>query len=68
MVTDESMIPWRGWLSFRQYIKNKSHKYGVKIYKLCTPEGYTYNSIIYSGKGENGPEQNHGKVNVLKLI
>ncbi|XP_062525215.1 piggyBac transposable element-derived protein 4-like [Bombyx mori] len=65
---DESMIPWRGRLKLKQYIKNKSHKYGVKIYKLCTPEGYTYNSIIYSGKGENGREQNHGKVTVLKLI
>lgn len=68
VVIDESMIPWRGRLKFKQYIKNKSHKYGVKIYKLCTPEGYTYNSIIYSGKGENGREQNHGKVTVLKLI
>lgn len=68
LVIDESMIPWRGRLSFKQYIKNKTHKYGVKIYKLCTPEGYTYNSIIYSGKGENGPERNHGQVTVLKLI
>ncbi|CAB3255308.1 unnamed protein product [Arctia plantaginis] len=68
IVIDESMIPWRGRLKFKQYIKNKSHKYGVKIYKLCTPEGYIYNSIIYSGKGENGREQNHGKVTVLKLI
>nr|XP_012549606.2 piggyBac transposable element-derived protein 4-like [Bombyx mori] len=68
VVIDESMIPWRGRLKLKQYIKNKSHKYGVKIYKLCTPEGYTYNSIIYSGKGENGREQNHGKVTVLKLI
>lgn len=68
VVIDESMIPWRGRLSFKQYIKNKSHKYGVKIYKLCTPEGYTYNSIIYSGKGVNGRENNHGKVTVLKLM
>lgn len=29
---------------------------------------HTYNSIIYSGKGENGPEQNHGKITVLKLM
>lgn len=68
LVIDESMIPWRGRLQFKQYIKNKSHKYGVKIYKLCTPEGYTYNSIIYSGRGENGPERNHGQVTVLKLL
>jgi hypothetical protein len=29
---DESMILWRGRLSFRQYIKNKRHKYGIKLY------------------------------------
>ena len=41
VVIDETMIPWRGRLSFRQYIPGKAHKYGVKIYKLCTVEGYT---------------------------
>ncbi|CAK1590291.1 unnamed protein product [Parnassius mnemosyne] len=68
LIIDESMIPWRGRLKFRQYIKNKSHKYGVKLYKLCTPEGYTKNCIIYTGKGDNGRETNHGKETVLRLI
>jgi len=31
---DESMILWRGRLVFRQYIKNKRHKYGVKSYTV----------------------------------
>jgi hypothetical protein len=68
LIIDESMIPWRGRLKFRQYIKNKSHKYGVKLYKLCTPAGYTRNLIIYTGKGDGGREMNHGKKTVLKLI
>lgn len=42
IVIDESMVPWRGRLGIRQYIKNKRHKYGVKMYKLCTVTGYTY--------------------------
>nr|CAH7765205.1 unnamed protein product [Callosobruchus chinensis] len=50
VVIDESMIPWRGRLGIRQYIKNKRHKYGVKLYKLCTVEGYTLNIRIYWGK------------------
>ncbi|XP_045778765.1 uncharacterized protein LOC123876503 [Maniola jurtina] len=29
MVIDETMIPWKGRLIFRQYIKNKAHKYIV---------------------------------------
>ena len=28
---DESMMLWRGRLMFRQYIKNKRHKYGTKF-------------------------------------
>ncbi|CAB3233193.1 unnamed protein product [Arctia plantaginis] len=49
LVIDESMVPWRGRLQFRQYIKN-THCYGVKLNKLCTPDGYTYNIIVYTGK------------------
>lgn len=41
VVIDESMVPWRGRLIFRQYIPNKTHKYGIKNYKLCMPNGYT---------------------------
>ena len=43
MAIDETMIPWRGRLSFCQYIPGKAHKYGVKLYKLCSVEGYTWN-------------------------
>jgi hypothetical protein len=64
LVIDETMVPWRGRLHFRQYIKNKSHKYGVKLYKACTPEGYTFNIIIYTDKGDSGRELNHSQ-NVL---
>ena len=31
---DNSMVLWRGRLIFRQYIKNKRHKYRVKPYGL----------------------------------
>ena len=50
LVIDESMVPWRGRLVFCQYMPGKRHKYGIKIFKLCTPEGYTSNILIYSGK------------------
>lgn len=48
---DESMMLWRGRLIFRQYIKNKKHKYGIKFYSLCEPDGLCLNFTIYSGKG-----------------
>lgn len=40
-VIDETMIYWRGRLVFRQYIPNKAHKYGIKLFKLCSTEDYT---------------------------
>jgi hypothetical protein len=33
----------RGRLYFRQYIPNKAAKYGVKLYELCTPDGFVLN-------------------------
>lgn len=38
---DETLVPLRGRLAFLQYIKNKKHKFGVKLFKLCIEEGYT---------------------------
>lgn len=34
VVIDESMIPFRGGLIFRQYLPNKSSKYGNKIIQI----------------------------------
>lgn len=46
---DETMVPFRGRLKFKQYIKNKRHKFGIKLYKLCLQNGYTYNIKVYCG-------------------
>lgn len=47
---DESLIPFRGRIIFRQYLKQKRHKYGIKIFKLCCGSGYTYALRVYTGK------------------
>ena len=49
LVVDESMVPWRSRLVFRQYMPGKK-KNGIKLFKLCPPDGYTSNIIIYPGK------------------
>jgi hypothetical protein len=38
---DETMLPFCGRLSFLQYIKNKSHKFGIKLFRALVgkPEG-----------------------------
>jgi hypothetical protein len=67
VVIDESMIPWRGRLAFKQYITNKRHKFGVKLYKLCTIDGYVYNFKIYSGKGDTAQGESH-TLSIVKYL
>jgi len=50
---DESMVLWRGRLIFRQYIKNKKHKFGVKMYMLTESWGLIHKIMIYSGQGND---------------
>ena len=66
---DESMMLWRGRLVFRQYIKNKCHKYGIKFYELCTYDGLVLTVEVYDGQGFND-EHNLGQTAavVLKLM
>ena len=47
---DESMMLWRKHLIFRQYIKNKKHKYSFKFYDLCESDDIAMNVKIYSGE------------------
>jgi hypothetical protein len=47
---DETMVPFRGSLSFLQYIKNKHHKFGIKLFKLCLKHCYTWNVKTFCGK------------------
>jgi len=65
---DESMVPFLGRLSFRQYIANKRHRYGVKIFKLCSRDFYTSQYKIYAGK-EAVPSRSgaQGGVKVVQL-
>lgn len=62
------MIPWRGRLGFRQYVPGKRHKYGVKIYKLCLLEGYTYNLEIYAGRNQTIIEKSHTHDEVIRSL
>lgn len=50
MVVDETMVPFRGRLIFRQYNPGKAAKYGIKLYKLCATNGYTFAMNVYTGK------------------
>ena len=48
---DEAMIPFKGRLTFKQYMKNKPTKWGIKVFVLSdATNGYIYRIQIYSGK------------------
>ena len=51
LAIDESMIPFRGKIFFRQYIKSKHHRYGVKGFALCdSATCYCIDYDIYTGR------------------
>lgn len=60
MCIDESIVPFTGRLTFKQYIQNKTHKYGIKVLKLCINNLYTIGFKMYAGK-EAVPDQSINK-------
>ena len=51
---DESMIPYYGHHSAKQYIRGKPIGFGYKVWCLCGADGYPYRMKIYTGKEANG--------------
>lgn len=48
---DECMIPWRGRLSFRQFIASKPIRFGIKVWVLADSESkYIYRQQLYIGR------------------
>jgi hypothetical protein len=51
LTIDEQLVPFRGRVSFRQYIPNKPDKYGIKIWWICDSKtSYPLYGIPYLGK------------------
>ena len=48
---DESVISFRGRVSFRQYLKGKPNPWGIKAFVLAgSKSGYLHNVLVYYGK------------------
>jgi hypothetical protein len=55
VTVDEMLVPFRGRCSFKVYMPNKPHKYGIKVQCLCDAKSsYLYNAYIYTGKDCDG--------------
>ena len=54
MTVDEAMIPFKGRLGFKQYMKDKATKWGIKVFVLADAKsGYVYRMQIYTGKNNS---------------
>ncbi|KAK9685836.1 Transposase IS4 [Popillia japonica] len=69
VIIDESMVPFRGRLLFKQYIPGKASKYGVKIFKICDESGYTYNTEVYKDAGRTLVADNYyNNIELTKIL
>lgn len=59
---------WRERLYFRQYVKGKVHKYGIKLYMLCDPHGLIMRFLIYCGILDDLGGTGHAANVVLNLM
>lgn len=51
LVIDESLVLFKGRLHFKQFIRTKRHRFGIKLFLLCDCEtGYVLDFIVYTGK------------------
>ena len=54
---DEGMIPTKNKLSFKQFIKDKPVRWGIKTFLVCDSEnGYICNLEVYTGRREDAEE------------
>ena len=66
---DEQMIPFKGRSSMKQYMKNKPHKWGYKVFTRAGVSGLVYDFEVYTGNKMNlgGNLSFSGNV-VLRLV
>ena len=57
MIVDETLLPGRRRLVFRQFIFNNAHRYGVKFFKFCSVDGYTWAIKVYREKSATGERE-----------
>ena len=52
---DEQMIPSKFRSPLKQYMPNKPHKWGYKVFSRCGASGIVYDFEVYTGKSTENP-------------
>ena len=51
VTVDEEMVPFKGRLGIKQFMKDKPVKFGIKLWVLAdSVTAYCYNLEVYTGK------------------
>lgn len=64
----KTLVPCRCRLSFHQYIPSKQHRCGIKVYKLCSNKGCTWNISVYVGRNLSDDENSVSERVIMKLV
>ena len=67
LCVDESLVLFKGRLAFKQYIRTKRSRFGMKFYTLSTDTGITLDNIIYCGRLEEDLDQVDGYLTTERI-
>lgn len=57
---DETMVKFYGRLKFKQYIRNKPVRFGLKLWSIASSSGFLFDFYIYCGKEDGKSDQKLG--------
>jgi len=49
LCVDESLLLFKGRLGFKQFIRSKRARFGIKVFELCSKSGILLDFMIYTG-------------------
>lgn len=69
---DEQMVPFKGKLAVKQYMRGKPNPWGIKLYLFCGESGLVYDFLLHQGSTTELNEKiqkpfNLGGAVILKL-
>lgn len=50
LCVDESLVLFKGRLAFKQFIRTKRARFGIKLFELCTCHGILLDFMVYHGQ------------------
>ena len=71
---DESLMLWKGRLGFKQFIRTKRSRFGIKVFVMCPSapkwSGYSWNFEVYYGKDSifNSTDPDASLLTVSELV